>query len=272
VKDLEITSIEHWLDQFEVTIGRPIVLKDSTESTNDDARKAAASGGPHGAVFLAESQTRGRGRSGHTWFSPPGENLYLSIILRPNIPPMALPPLTLVVGVCVARAVDAALGTPNTARIKWPNDIYVGEDKLSGILLETSLRGSSVEAVIAGIGLNVLATVFPPELRATSLRLLGAKDPDRSKILAFLLAELGPAVRLFEQRGFAPFHAELEARDLLKGRAVEINGIVGTAVGVDTSGFICVQATDGKLHQFGSGSVNFREIAAMAPSASKEAE
>jgi len=272
VKDLEITSIEHWLDQLEVPIGRPIVLKDSTESTNDDARKAAASGGPHGAVFLAESQTRGRGRSGRSWFSPAGENLYLSIILRPNIPPMALPPLTLVVGVCVARAVDVALGSPGKARIKWPNDIYVGEDKLAGILLETSLRGSSVEAVIAGIGLNVHASVFPPELRATSLRLLGAHDADRSKILAILLRELGPAVRLFEQRGFAPFHAELEGRDLLKGRPVEINGIEGEVVGIDTSGFICIRSPDGKLHSIGSGSVNFREIAALGSSASKEAE
>jgi BirA family transcriptional regulator, biotin operon repressor / biotin---[acetyl-CoA-carboxylase] ligase len=272
VKDLEISSIEHWLDQFGSTIGRPIVLKDSTESTNDDARKAASLGGPHGAVFLAESQTRGRGRSGHTWFSPPGENLYLSIILRPNISPMALPPLTLVVGVCVARAVDIALGIPGRARIKWPNDIHVGQDKLAGILLETSLRGSSVEAVIAGIGINVHASVFPSELRATSLHLLGAKGADRSKIVACLLAELGPAVRLFEQQGFVPFHAELETRNLLLGRRVEINGIDGEVVGIDTQGFVCVQSADKKVHKIGSGTVNFREFAALAASASEKAE
>lgn len=272
MKDLEITSLEHWLDRFGTTIGRPIVLKDSTESTNDDARKAASLGAPHGAIFLAESQTRGRGRSGHTWFSPPGENLYLSIILRPNIPPMALPPLTLVVGVCVARTVDAALGTPGKARIKWPNDIYVGQDKLAGILLETSLRGASVEAVIAGIGMNVHSAAFPPELRATSLHLLGTNDADRSKITAFLLNELGPAVRLFEERGFAPFHAELESRDFLRGRLVEINGIEGIVVNIDTSGFVCMKSKDGSMHKFGSGSVNFREIASLAPSASEEAE
>lgn len=272
MKDLEITSIEHWLDQFGSTIGRPIVLKDSTESTNDDARKAASLGAPHGAVFLAESQTRGRGRSGHSWFSPPGENLYLSIVLRPNIPPMALPPLTLVVGVCVARAVDAALGSPGKARIKWPNDIYVGQDKLAGILLETSLRGASVEAVIAGIGLNVHAAVFPPELRATSLHLLGAKDANRSKIVASLLTELGPAVRLFEEQGFAPFHAELERRDLLRGRRVEINGVEGEVVGIDTQGFVCVQSSDQKIHKIGSGTVNFREMTPLAGSASGKAE
>jgi BirA family transcriptional regulator, biotin operon repressor / biotin---[acetyl-CoA-carboxylase] ligase len=272
VSDLHISRIEDWLDQFGVTIGRPIVLNDTTESTNDDARRAASLGGPHGAIFLAESQTRGRGRSGHTWFSPPGENLYLSIILRPNIAPTALPPLTLVVGVCVARAVDAALGMPGKARIKWPNDIYVGQDKLAGILLETALRGSSVDAVIVGIGVNVHTAVFPAELRATSLRLLGAPELDRSKIVARLLAELGPAVRLFEQQGLAPFHPEIEARDLLRGRLLEINGIEGTGVGVDASGFLCIRSSDGKLHRFGSGSVNFRENPVLAASASGASE
>lgn len=269
--DLEATRIEACLDRFGVTIGRPVVVKDITESTNDDARQAGAQGAPHGAVFLADAQTRGRGRSGHAWHSPPGENLYLSVLLRPKLPPMALPPLTLAMGVCVARVVDTALHADGKSRIKWPNDVYVGEDKLAGILVETSLRGASVDAVVVGIGINVHTLTFPEDLRATSLRLLGAKDVDRSELAARLLGEIGRATTLFEHQRLAPFHAEIERRDMLVGRIVEIAGVEGIASGIDADGFLRVTTRDGGAHRFGSGSVNFREIQKSPASASETA-
>jgi len=272
VTDLEASRIEVWLDRFGATIGRPIVVKNITESTNDDARQAGAKGAPHGAVFLAEAQTRGRGRSGHSWHSPAGENLYLSVLLRPNLPPMALPPLTLAIGICVARVVDDALGTEEKARIKWPNDVYVGEDKLAGILVETSVRGASVDALVVGIGINVHTQVFPDDLQATSLRLLGAREPNRSVLAARLLSEIGRAVVSFEHQRLAAFHAEIERRDMLRGRLVEIGGVEGVAAGVDVEGFLCVTAQDGRTHRFGSGSVNFRKIPKSSPSASEAAE
>lgn len=257
--DLDATRIEAFLDTYGSTIGRPVVVKNITESTNDDARQAGARGSPHGAVFLADAQTRGRGRSGHSWHSPPGENLYLSVLLRPNIPPLALPPLTLVVGVCVARVVDHALQTSGGARIKWPNDVYVGEDKLAGILVETSLRGSSVAAVIVGVGINVHTMVFPAELRATSLRRLGATNLERSQLAARFLSELGHAVRLYEQQRLAPFHAELEARDMLRGRWLEVAGVEGVGAGIDAEGLLGVARADGEVRRFGSGSVVFQK-------------
>lgn len=270
--DLDAAQIETCLERFGVTIGRPVVVKNITESTNDDARQAGAQGAPHGAVFLADAQTRGRGRSGHAWFSPAGENLYLSVILRPNIPPMALPPLTLAVGVCVARVVDNALGVEGKARIKWPNDVYVGEDKLAGILVETSVRGMCVDAVVAGVGINVHTMAFPTDLRATSLRLLGAREVDRSVLAARLLDEIARAVVSFEHQRLAAFHAEIERRDMLRGRFVEIGGVEGTASGIDAEGFLCVTALDGTTHRFGSGSVNFREIQGSAASALASSE
>jgi BirA family biotin operon repressor/biotin-[acetyl-CoA-carboxylase] ligase len=267
VTDLDAARIEAELDRFGVTIGRPAFVADVTASTNDDARQAAARGAPHGAVFLAEAQTRGRGRSGHSWHSPAGENLYLSVLLRPNIPPMSLPPLTLAIGVCVARVVDEALGAEVTARIKWPNDVYVGEDKLAGILVEASLRGSSIDAVVAGIGINVHTLVFPDDLRATSLRLLGARLLDRSVLAARLLGEIGRAIRSFEAERLGPFHADITRRDMLRGRLVEIAGVEGIATGVDVDGFLCVTAQDGTSHRFGSGSVNFRRFQSSAAGA-----
>lgn len=257
--DLDATRIATFLDSFGSTIGRPVVVKNITESTNDDARQAGAAGAAHGAVFVADAQTRGRGRSGHSWHSPPGENLYLSVLLRPNIPPPALAPLTLVVGWCVARVVDFALGVPGKARIKWPNDVYVGEDKLAGILVETSLRGSSLAAVIVGVGLNVHTKVFPAELRATSLLKLGATNLDRSELAARFLKELGDAVRLFELQRIGPFHAELEARDMLRGRRLEIADVHGLGAGIDDAGFLRVTLADGDERRFGSGSVFFQK-------------
>jgi BirA family biotin operon repressor/biotin-[acetyl-CoA-carboxylase] ligase len=258
VTDLEASRIEAELMRFGATIGLPIVVTDLTASTNDDARQAAARGAPHGATFVADAQTKGRGRSGHSWHSPPGANLYLSVVLRPNIPPMALPPLTLAIGVCVARVVDEALGMDGRSSIKWPNDVYVGQDKLGGILVETSLRGSTVDAVIAGIGVNVHTTVFPDDLRATSLRMLGAQTIDRSLLAARLLAELGQAMRSFESQRLAPFRDDIERRDMLRGRTVEISGVEGVVVGVDAEGFLCLTDREGVAHRFGSGSVDFR--------------
>lgn len=270
--DLDAAQIEAFLDRFGVTIGRPVVVEDVTESTNDDARQAAAHGAPHGAIFLADAQTRGRGRSGHAWHSPPGENLYLSIVLRPNISPLALPPLTLVIGVCVARVVDDVLGLEGKARLKWPNDVLVGEDKLAGILVESSLRGGSVVAVVVGIGVNVRTVVFPNDLRATSLHLLGAKELERSKLVARLLGEIEKSAVLFEHERLAPFHAEITRRDMLLGRSVEIAGVKGHASGVDADGFLCVTSLDGATHRFGSGSVFFPQIQAMPASASGASE
>jgi BirA family biotin operon repressor/biotin-[acetyl-CoA-carboxylase] ligase len=272
VTDLDEDRIAVSLDRFGVTIGRPIVVKNVTESTNDDARRAAANGAPNGATFLADAQTRGRGRSGHAWFSPARENLYLSVILRPNIPPMALPPLTLAVGVCVARMVDFALDIEGKARLKWPNDVYVGEDKLAGVLVETSVRGAAVDAVIVGVGINVHTMAFPDDLRATSLRLLGAREVDRSVLAARLLGEICKAVPLFEQQRLRPFHADLVARDMLRGRFVEINGVDGVASGIDVDGFLCVTASDGTTHRFGSGSVAFRGFPKSTASASASTE
>jgi len=257
VTDLDACRIEAELDRFGATIGRPVSVAIVTASTNDDARRAAAKGAPHGSVFLAESQTHGRGRSGHAWHSPAGENLYLSVLLRPNIPPTALPPLALAMGVCVARVVDASVGVEAVARIKWPNDIYVGEDKLAGILVETSLRGSSVDAVVVGMGINVHTMVFPDDLRATSLRLLGAPLTDRSVLAARLLAEIGHAIASFQIGRLAPFLTEIGKRDMLRGRLVEIGGVKGIATGVDAEGYLCITSHDGSAHRFGSGSVNF---------------
>ena len=148
--------------------------KDETESTNLDARA-----GRHGDVFTADYQTAGRGRLDHKWLSPPGANLMMSAVLSvEGLSPEQVATLPLVVGLAVAKAVrrlfvngqDVGRKTEDV-KLKWPNDVLVGGKKLAGILCERN-----GDNVIAGIGINVGQTEFPPEIadRATSLALLSA--------------------------------------------------------------------------------------------------
>ena len=162
---------------------RPVVVASSTLSTNDDAKVAASTGAPDGAAFLAEMQTAGRGRGGHTWHSPASENLYLSVVVRPRVPAASIASITLAIGVAVADVLAARIGARAAVAVKWPNDVLAGGRKLAGVLVEGQLRGADVSSLIVGLGVNVHATEFPPELaaRATSLALLGVGDRDRDR-------------------------------------------------------------------------------------------
>jgi BirA family biotin operon repressor/biotin-[acetyl-CoA-carboxylase] ligase len=254
---LDARGIARELDALGATVGAPLAVAAETASTNDDARRAAAAGAPHGAAFLADAQTRGRGRGAHVWHSPPGANLYLSLLLRPAIPAVRIAPLALVAGLAVARAVDPLLPGVPRPLIKWPNDVLVDGRKLAGVLVEAQLRGADVTSVVVGVGLNVSTTRFPDELadRATSLALLGSTSLDRVHVAARLLSELGRASALYEADGLAPFLDELVARDALRGRAVEVAGLSGVAEGLDREGCLLVRDAAGVLRQVASGEV-----------------
>jgi BirA family biotin operon repressor/biotin-[acetyl-CoA-carboxylase] ligase len=260
---LDASRIERELDRLGVAVGRPLSVAASTRSTNDDARRAAAAGAPHGAAFLADEQTAGRGRGEHVWHSPPGENLYLSLVLRPDVPAARIAPLALVAGVAVARAVGPLLAVvAREPRIKWPNDVLVDDRKLAGVLVEAQLRGAAVASVVVGVGLNVRTARFPPELeaRATSLAALGVVEPDRSLLAARLIAELGRAAAWFGEHGFGSFVEELAARDALRGRPVEAGGVRGVAEGIDAEGHLLLRAVDGGRHAIVAGAVHFAPL------------
>ena len=188
-----------------------------TESTSDDAKSAARAGASHGATWVAEQQTKGRGRQGRAWQSAPGENILVSMLLRTTVSPERVPPLSLVVGLVVRDAVEQATGAARV-RVKWPNDVLIGEKKVAGILVETLLTGSRVEAVIVGIGLNVRARSFPEELRerATSMALTTDRELCRSAILADILQRLDREAELVLHRGLGAFRASREGRCTLR--------------------------------------------------------
>jgi BirA family biotin operon repressor/biotin-[acetyl-CoA-carboxylase] ligase len=259
VSTLSAETILRELDRLGARVGRPLRVATVTASTNDDARAAAAAGAPHGAAFVADAQTAGRGRGGHTWHSPAGENLYLSLVLRPRVAAASVAPITLAVGVAVARALEGYA----RVWVKWPNDVLAGpaarKRKLAGVLVEGQLRGDEVGSVIAGVGVNVHATSFPDEIaaRATSLALLGGEGLDRSALAARLLAEIGAAVARFEEDRLASFAADLHRLDALRGSRVEVSEVRGVAEGIDGEGRLRVREESGKVTAVVSGEVAF---------------
>lgn len=184
-------------------LGRDWRFFAQTGSTNDDAKAAAEAGAPHGTVVIADAQTRGRGRLGRSWHAAPGENLTFSVLVRPEVSPAEAPPITLAAGIAVAEAV-ASLGVSDI-RLKWPNDVVVGDRKLAGILTEMASDSNHIRFVVIGVGINVNSIQFPEPMAhtATSLRLLLGHDTDRTEFLARLCEQLETWLdRLFVQ-GFA---------------------------------------------------------------------
>jgi BirA family biotin operon repressor/biotin-[acetyl-CoA-carboxylase] ligase len=239
-----------------VSLGEPVVCLAETTSTNDLALDSADTGGPHGALYIAEEQTRGRGRHGHPWTSAPGENLTFSLLLRPAIGVAHASGLALVVGLAVRAA--AALRAPGVrVAIKWPNDVVVGVQKLAGILVESRLRGSHVDALVAGVGVNVGTRVFPTELRdiATSLALLTKDAPSREEMLVDILAELEPRLVDFCRDGLAPLLPELREHDALLDVPIVAGGERGSGAGIDADGALLLQDGEGRLKRVTSGSV-----------------
>jgi BirA family biotin operon repressor/biotin-[acetyl-CoA-carboxylase] ligase len=247
--------------------GRSLEVRARTGSTNDDARAAAEAGAPDGHVVVADAQTRGRGTHGRVWSSPPGLDLYLSVVCRSAFGPRALPLLTLAVGLAVAECVDACLvgaatagaapagGVPwgsaplaGGARVRWPNDVLLGDAKCAGVLVETSWLGDRLGPVVVGVGLDVGRLDFDASIDApaTSLTRATGRAFDRAAVLATLLGHLERRVDGLCAEGPAGVVAALEARLAWRGERVSCGGVTGVLLGVDGDGRLRLRADDGE--------------------------
>jgi BirA family transcriptional regulator, biotin operon repressor / biotin---[acetyl-CoA-carboxylase] ligase len=272
-------------------LGLPLAVQSVSESTSSDAKEAAKRGAAHGATWVSDLQTQGRGRQGRAWHSVRGEQLMFSTVLRPTCAAERLPLLSILTGLAVADAVDEALGGALSVALKWPNDVWVSGKKVAGILLESSLAGSRVEAVTIGVGINVHNQSFPEDLApfATSLALVlkhahenpspdtppwetarnqggcregtaRLQDPSgvhRGRILASVLTRLDRDVDLVLARGLGLVHARLSQRDALCGKPVlRDDGVRGTARGIDSDGALRVELASGMLETWRAGEVH----------------
>ena len=224
-----------------------IVRLQTTVSTMIDAAALAARGEPHGTIVVAEEQTGGIGRHGHSWHSP-GSGLYMSMILRPSVSPDALPILTMALGLAVQRAVNDLAGV--SCDIRWPNDVMLNEKKLAGIMVQTAERG----ALIAGIGVNVNQAEFPENIRtiATSLRIETGHEHSKETLLDRIGGESLRYAAISKTEILRQF---AEHSTYVKGKAVEVDGkIRGVTAGLDENGFLLV-ATDTGIERIIAGGV-----------------
>jgi BirA family biotin operon repressor/biotin-[acetyl-CoA-carboxylase] ligase len=202
-----------------------LLVKESVGSTNDEIRTRAEAGAPEGLIILAHRQTEGRGRRGAAWFSPPGESLAFSVLIKPTEPKALWPRLALATGLAVAEALEQFIPLVG---IKWPNDIWIGRRKIAGILVE-----AGKDFAIVGIGLNVNTTDFPPEVSetATSLALETGNPISRPEVLAAIIRNLN---NRRHQIG-TDFHQVIDAirlRCVLTGNAVSLLTPNGPRTGV----------------------------------------
>ena len=212
------------------------------DSTNARAAEYAGKGAAHATVVCADAQTSGRGRLGRKWVSPPGLNLYLSLLLRPPVDPTQAPQLTLVTAVALAEAVEGISGI--RAGLKWPNDLYLDGRKAAGILAEMSADPDRLHHVVIGVGLNVNAECsdFPEEMRekATSLKIVAWKAFPRVEILARFLDSFAECYGAFLSGGFKALLPSFRQRDILAGKKVLLRQgkeeARGKVLGLDESG------------------------------------
>jgi BirA family biotin operon repressor/biotin-[acetyl-CoA-carboxylase] ligase len=225
----------------------------SIDSTNKYAMKAASEGIPEGAVFIADEQTAGRGRGDHSWHSPAGHGLYVSIVLRPQLAPNDVLWLSLIAGLAVHAAIKEV--TTIAVDLRWPNDIMFGDKKLGGILTELGTESGRIRHAVIGIGLNINQPQFPAELaaHATSLRIETDRDWPREEILTALLRALDREYRALQASSAAKndiikrFQA---ASSYARGTRVAIDDhgaaqFTGVTEGLDGRGFLQVRTTDG---------------------------
>lgn len=239
-------------------LGKEIHFYKEVDSTNDVARELAREGSQEGTIVVAESQRSGKGRRGKKWISPSG-GVWMTIILRPDIEPSKAPQLTLVTGVAVAETLNQECGL--NIGIKWPNDILIGDKKVSGILTEVETKKGEVDFVLVGIGidLNMDVSIFPPNLRggATSLKAELEREIQGAELVQRFLQRFELLYTQFEEGKFREILTEWRKLSSTIGKYVEVHKkgrtVYGEAVGVNKDGKLILELDDGTLRKVVSG-------------------
>lgn len=239
-----------------IHLGQRLYVHRELPSTNREALHLAEAGAEHGTVVVADSQTAGRGRQARVWFSPPGGNLYCSILIRPR--GIGLPFSEWLSWIPLAAAVAATetvRGTTGIAlALKWPNDLLLHERKIGGILCENGADARGEMFVVIGIGLNVNASIqsFPPELAATAGSLVDAvgQPIDRNRLLAQLLGDLEQLLDELAAEGARRLRPVYTDRCATIGKRVRVllaegRELVGQAEDIGADGSLLVRPSEG---------------------------
>lgn len=227
-------------------IGHKIYFYEQTGSTNDDAFGLGSEGQPHGTVVIADTQTTGRGRMSRSWHSPPGANIYTSILLRPEFTPARAPQISIAAGVAVAETLHKYC--PDKVQLKWPNDVLIAGKKICGILSQMKLSAEAIDFVVVGIGINVnmVKGQLPEELRetATSLSIETGHELARSELIICLFENMAKWYRKLTEEGFDPVKNKWLSLSPMIGWPVTVRfhdeTISGRAAGLGDDGSLAV--------------------------------
>ena len=243
-----------------------VIYFDETDSTNNQAKQYAEKGEASGTLFVAETQTGGRGRRGRNWISQPESGIWMTLLLRPQIRPADASMLTLVSAMAVARAVTESCGDV-VCRIKWPNDIVLNKKKVCGILTEMSAETDWVNFVVIGIGINVNIENFADEIKdiATSLYMEAGRRIKRSTIVAQFSKYFTAYYNQFLKTcDLSSLVSEYNKMLINAGQQVQIsdrtNTFSGKALGVDETGALKVLKEDGSVAAIVAGEVSVRGL------------
>ena len=245
-------------------IGKTVYSYETIDSTNNEAKRQAQAGAPHGSIFVAEQQSGGKGRLGRVWSSPAGTGIAVTILLRPDASPLHITNITLLTGLAVCKAIRVYTGCD--ARIKWPNDIVIGSKKVCGILTEMTAEIDRIEYVAVGIGINVNNTSFAEELsfKATSLRIESNKIIQRVAFLQTVLQEFELSLTQYNTQDDAAMLAEYKKLCINLNKKISVTRnkkqICGTAYDITATGELLMLCDDGTTLEINSGEVTVQGI------------
>lgn len=246
-------------------MGREVYYIEETESTNVWARQLGKEGAPSGSLAITDHQTQGRGRRGRKWVAPQGLDIFMTLLLRPNILPAQAPMLTPVMGLSVAEALNKSFDI--TCRIKWPNDVILNGKKVCGALTEMSAGQDGVKYVIIGVGINCNTTAFSPELsdKATSLVIESGQKIVREQLVAEVLWNF--------EKNYQEFLATMDLSRLAEAynkilinkdkevKVLETGGeFTGIARGINSKGELLVDTGDEVQKKIIAGEVSVRGL------------
>ena len=246
--------------------GKEIIFHESLDSTNTLAMELSEKGVSHGTAVIADRQLKGKGRLGRTWFSPPHGNIYMSVIVRPEIEPKDAALLTIMSAISCARAIRNSTGIE--VKIKWPNDLMVSEKKIGGILTEMKSDQDRIVFAVIGIGINVNSSLdaFPSDVRAVAasvmeeLRAKGySQEISRTLIIAAILNELERWFKVLIKGGRIQLINEWKKLSSTLGRKVKVvsgkDTFSGIAEDIDDEGMLILRLPSGGLKKISAGDV-----------------
>ncbi len=257
-EELESTIHTKWA-------GENVVFFEETVSTNNEIRSLAEQGAPHGTLAVAEKQLGGKGRRGRVWTSPAGVGIWMSMLLRPQIDPLAASMLTLVMALAAKKGIEISTGLKS--EIKWPNDLVLNKKKICGILTEMSTELMEIQYVIPGIGINVNQKDFPDDIKATatSLYIESGKIQKRSEIIAAIMEVFeGYYDTFIKTQDMSGLIEEYNANLVNLGNEVCVldpaGEFRGVSEGINKEGALLVRLADGTLKEIISGEVSVRGV------------